>query len=68
MHVAPLHVLFGIVSAQENARTLEGLVKYGFMRGAVMTIIRNIATEVVQRICDALDAKLKDVDAWPAKI
>lgn len=62
MFIAPLNVLYGIVQAKQRVRSVEGFLKFGFPGGEIPPKIRNHAEELVQLICDALDAKFEDDD------
>ncbi|CAN8062166.1 unnamed protein product [Agarophyton chilense] len=57
-YVAPLKVLFGIVRARDKARTVEGLLKFGFPGGFIPPLVYKNSKKLTELIGDALDAKL----------
>lgn len=59
-YVSPLKVIFGVVRARDKARSVEGLLKYGFPGGLVPPLIYKNAEKLTELIRDALDAKIDD--------
>lgn len=54
-YVAPLHVLYGIVRAEDKARTVEGFLSHCFPKGIIPPVVRSYAEQLVMLICDTLD-------------
>lgn len=59
-YVAPLNTLIGIVRARDKARTIPGLLKFGFPSQIVPPLVEKNAEELTRLICDALEARLED--------
>lgn len=60
IYVTPLNVLYGIVRARENAKSVEGLFKFGFPTRIIPPIVHKYAEEIVKIVTDSLDAKLDE--------
>lgn len=54
-YVAPLHVLYGIVRAEDKARTVEGFLSHCFPKGIIPPVVKSYAEQLVMLICDTLD-------------
>lgn len=59
--VAPTNTIFGIVRARDKARTVPGLLQFGFPGRVIPSLMHEHAEELTRLISDALDAKLEKV-------
>lgn len=53
--VAPLHILYGIVRAEDKARTVEGFLSHCFPKGFIPPVVKSYAEPLVMLICDTWD-------------